>query len=172
MRARCEHGQILVVTAVSLVALLGIAALSIDAAYMYDQRNKLYAAADAAAKSSAFAYKQNTSSNLFEFARHEVTLMGLTPVVSTNCSTSAGSTGVCVHHPPQPPTPNPLSRHRRPRRQRRAQHLAGVLCRLSPARAGFSDHIFSVQRLDVCPVRDRGTHAPALAPGQDHRRHR
>ena len=36
-----QRGQIVVFVAVSLLALLGIGALSIDAAYMYDKRNKL-----------------------------------------------------------------------------------------------------------------------------------
>src|SRR5262245_49583898 len=92
-----ERGQIVVFAAVSMVALLGMAAFSIDAAYMYDYRNKLYAAADAAAKSGAFAYKENTGSNLFEFGKHELTLLGLTPVVS--CA-STGGTSLCIHSRP------------------------------------------------------------------------
>jgi len=86
-----------VFVAVSLVALLGMGALSIDAAYMYDQRNKLYAAADAAAKSAAFAYKQNTTSALWEFGKHEVELLGLTPV---NVCGSTSGTALCVNRPP------------------------------------------------------------------------
>jgi Flp pilus assembly protein TadG len=78
-RARAgERGQILVFTAVSLLALMGIAALSIDAAYLYDKRNRLYAAADAAAKSAAFAKKRDANSNLQTFANHEVAIMGIT----------------------------------------------------------------------------------------------
>ena len=47
---RGERGQVIVLTALSMTMLLGIAALSVDAAFMYDKRNRLYAAADAAAK--------------------------------------------------------------------------------------------------------------------------
>jgi hypothetical protein len=92
---RNERGQILVFTAVSLVALLGVAALSIDASYMYDQRNKLYAAADAAAKSAAFAYWRDTASNLDAFAQRAATDTGFTDVGS--CGSSG--TRVCVNHP-------------------------------------------------------------------------
>ncbi len=48
-----QRGQILIVTVLSMTVLLGFAALSIDASFMYDRRNQLYAAADAAAKSVA-----------------------------------------------------------------------------------------------------------------------
>ena len=94
-----ERGQVVVFVAVSLVAVLGIGALSIDAAYMYDKRNKLYAAADAAAKSAAFAYGKNTASDpyLWDFGRHELELLGLTPV--TACGSTSGY-ALCVHRPP------------------------------------------------------------------------
>ncbi len=71
-------------TAVSLVGLLGIAALSIDAAYMYDRR-------------AAFAKLRNGASNLQAFANREVVVMGLGPVVSCG---STGGTSVCVNQPP------------------------------------------------------------------------
>jgi hypothetical protein len=98
-----QRGQILVVTAVSLVAVLGVAALSIDAAYMYDQRNKLYAAADSAAKSAAFARIRNGASNMQAFANREVVLAGLEPIVNCNAT---GGTSVCVY---QPPTSGPFT---------------------------------------------------------------
>ena len=55
---RCERGQLLILMAVSMVAFLGITALSIDASYLYSQRNRLYAAADAAAKTGAIEVKR------------------------------------------------------------------------------------------------------------------
>jgi len=91
-----ERGQILVFTAVSLVALMGIAALSIDASHLYDRRNRLYAAADAAAKSAAFAMYRRPSSDLYAFASHELAVMGLTPVT---CG-STGGASLCVYSPP------------------------------------------------------------------------
>jgi Putative Flp pilus-assembly TadE/G-like len=95
---RAEHGQIVVFTAVSLVALIGIAALSLDASYMYDRRNKLYAAADAAAKSAAFAMFHDSGSDLQAFANHEVAILGFTSI-NSDCS-ATGGTSVCVYHPP------------------------------------------------------------------------
>jgi hypothetical protein len=92
-----ERGQILVFTAVSLVALMGIAALSIDAAYLYDKRNKLYAAADAAAKAAAFAKKRSpVNPDLYRMASHEVSALGFSPVA---CG-STGGASLCVYHPP------------------------------------------------------------------------
>jgi Flp pilus assembly protein TadG len=103
-----ERGQILVFTAVSLVALMGFTALTIDASFMYDRRNKLYAAADAAAKSAAFAMQRSTSApNLQTFANHEFAISGFTGMTG-NCSATSG-TVVCVHNPPLngPYTGNP-----------------------------------------------------------------
>jgi hypothetical protein len=76
---------------------MGIAALSIDAAYMYDRRNRLHAAADAAAKSAVLARLRNSSADVQAFANHEVTALGLAPVVSCGAT---GGTSVCVNRPP------------------------------------------------------------------------
>jgi hypothetical protein len=89
-----DRGQILLLTAFSMVALLGMAALALDASFMYDKRNRLYAAADAAAKSGAIEVRRNAGvadSELQTFADHAVTLHGFTPGVATN---------VTVHHAP------------------------------------------------------------------------
>ncbi len=67
-----------------------------------DRRNKLYAAADAAAKSAAFARLRNPASDLQAFANREVVVMGLGPVVSCG---STGGTSVCVG----PPTSGPFT---------------------------------------------------------------
>jgi Flp pilus assembly protein TadG len=89
-----ETGSILVLTALSMIVLLGIAALSVDISFMYDKRNRLQAAADAAAKSAAFELQRNSSislSDLQTFANQQVSAHGFDP---------AGTTSVVVHHPP------------------------------------------------------------------------
>ena len=87
-----ERGQILVLTAVLLTAILGIAALSLDAAFMYDERNRLFAAADAAAKAAALEMRRSGAANLQTFANHEVAVHGFNP--------AAAGTSVQVNHPP------------------------------------------------------------------------
>src|SRR5262245_16864717 len=90
------RGQILIMTAVSMFLLLGVAALSIDASFLYSRRNRLHAAADGGAASAALELlRGNTShSNLVAFAQAEVNAqlsgMGITPVVE--CSTTATGT--------------------------------------------------------------------------------
>ena len=92
-----DSGQILVLTAVIMVVLLGIAALSLDASFMYDKRNRLQAAADAAAKSAAIEVLRNPGvalSSLEAFADQQVTAHGFSP------SRSGGTTSVVVNHGP------------------------------------------------------------------------
>ena len=99
-----EPGQVLILTALCIPVLLGIAALSIDAAFMYDIRNRLYAAADAAAKSGAIEVRRNpsvTQANLENFAHQQVAAHGFTPgtttsVVVRRCS-DAGATCSAPH---------------------------------------------------------------------------
>ena len=89
-----ERGSILILTALSMAVLLGIAALSLDISFMYDKRNRLYAAADAAAKSGAFEVRRDESisqTDLEAFANQQVSAHGFNP---------AGTTSVVVHHPP------------------------------------------------------------------------
>jgi hypothetical protein len=89
-----DRGQILLLTAFSMIALLGIAAFALDASFMYDKRNRLYAAADDAAKSGAIEVHRNESvldSELQRFAENEVTRHGFTPNAATT---------VVVHRPP------------------------------------------------------------------------
>src|SRR5207245_2941529 len=52
-----ERGSILIMTALTLTGMLGVTALALDAAYMYDQRNRMGAAADGAALAAAQEYK-------------------------------------------------------------------------------------------------------------------
>lgn len=99
--ARGERGSILILTAFSMMVLLGIAALSVDVSYMYDMRNQLHAAADAAAKTGAFEVYRNsgvTLTALEAFANQQVIAHGLTP--SACGSTGVGDISVCVNHPP------------------------------------------------------------------------
>jgi len=99
--ARGEKGSIMILTALSMMVLLGIAALSVDASYMYDMRNRLHAAADAAAKSGAFEVHRNsgvTPAALKAFADQQVSVHGLTP--SACGSTGVGDISVCVNRPP------------------------------------------------------------------------
>ncbi len=92
-----ESGQILVMTAVAMVALLAIAALSLDVSYMYDKRNRLHSAADAAAKSVAIEMFRNSSilqADMEAFADREVAAHGFSP------TRLGGTTTVTVNHPP------------------------------------------------------------------------
>jgi hypothetical protein len=89
-----ERGSILILTALSMTVLLGIAALSLDISFMYDKRNRLHAAADAGAKSAAFELQRNSSISLIDlktFANQQVSAHGFNP---------AGPTNVVVNHPP------------------------------------------------------------------------
>jgi hypothetical protein len=87
---RQETGSILVMTALVLTVLLAITALAIDAAFMYDERNHMAAAADAAALAGAREMKRSPTANLQTFANYEVAVHGL----------PAGDTSVAVHRPP------------------------------------------------------------------------
>jgi hypothetical protein len=91
-----EKGSILVMTAVSLTALMGITALAVDASMLFDMRHRIEAAADAGAMAAALEYKRNTgatccgsSSNLYTFAKHDIELQSFT--VSTDFSSPNGS---------------------------------------------------------------------------------
>lgn len=80
--------------------LLSVAALAIDASFMYDRRNQLHAAADAAAKAGAIEIRRDASLTepiLKRFADAAVTDAGFTPAA---CDAASG-VSVCVHHPPQ-----------------------------------------------------------------------
>jgi hypothetical protein len=77
-----------------MTVLLGIAALSLDASFMYDKRNRLQAAADAAAKSAAIELVRNsavTLTSLRAFANQQVLRHGFSP---------GGTTSVVVNNPP------------------------------------------------------------------------
>lgn len=89
-----ESGQILILTALSMTAMLAIAALSIDVSFMYDKRNQMAAAADAAAKSAAIELRRNSAilqTSLEAFANKAVQRHNFNPGVTTT---------VTVNHPP------------------------------------------------------------------------
>jgi Flp pilus assembly protein TadG len=97
--ARDARGQILILTALSMTVLLGMAALSVDASFMYDKRNRLYAAADAAAKLAATEVHRRAATcdepaTLQAFANEEVARHGFNPSGATsvvmNCPPSSG----------------------------------------------------------------------------------
>src|SRR5688500_19624091 len=92
-----ESGQILVLTTVSMIALLGIMAITLDASFMFEKRNQLHAAADAAAKSAAMEIIRNptvSQASLEKFADHQVIAHGFLP------SRQSGTTSVVVNRPP------------------------------------------------------------------------
>lgn len=92
-----ESGQILVLAAVSMVALLGITALTLDTSFMFAKRNRLHAAADGAAKSAAMEIIRNSGiaqASLEAFADQQVAAQGF---VSTRLG---GTTSVVVNRPP------------------------------------------------------------------------
>lgn len=97
-----EKGQLLIITALGLVMLLGVTAFSIDASFMYDRRNRLYASADAAAKSGAIEVRRYANpsatvpplTSLEKFADQQVASHGFTP------SRQGGTASVVVNHPP------------------------------------------------------------------------
>jgi Flp pilus assembly protein TadG len=96
-RLRDQSGQILVLTSVSMVALLGVAALALDASFMTAKRNRMHSAADAAAKSAAIELVRNsavTQAALEAFADQQVAAHGLTP------TRQSGTTSVIINRPP------------------------------------------------------------------------
>src|SRR5262245_54634592 len=88
-------------SALAMFVLLAVAALSIDVAYMYDKRDRLHAAADAAAKQGAIEARRNTGVSavpcvdcggaLENFAAQQVAAHHLDPL---------GTTDIVVNRPP------------------------------------------------------------------------
>jgi Flp pilus assembly protein TadG len=90
-RVAREDGSILVMTAVVLVVLLGMTALTLDAAYLYDLRNRMGAAADAAAVAASKELASTTNNDdLTRFGRE-----------AASRSVDINTVTVTVHHPPQ-----------------------------------------------------------------------
>src|SRR4030095_16278379 len=72
-RSGDERGQILLLIALSIVVIIGVMSLTLDASFMYEERNRLHAAADAAAKSAALEVFRGNSlqAHLDAFAQRE-----------------------------------------------------------------------------------------------------
>ena len=98
-----ERGSILILTALSMTVLLGIAALSIDISFMYDKRNRLHAAADAAAKSGAFEVRRD-SVDFADRSRNVRESAGVRARVQSGrddqCCRPPSSNQRCVHRRP------------------------------------------------------------------------
>src|SRR5689334_20931616 len=95
--AHQDSGQILVLTTVSMIALLGIMAISLDASFMFEKRNQLHAAADAAAKSAAIEVIRNpavSQASLEKFADQQIIAHGFQP------ARLGGTANVVVNRPP------------------------------------------------------------------------
>lgn len=93
--ARDSRGQILVLTAVALPVLLGIAALALDVGFMYDYRRRAQTAADAAAMSAALHMITNpsaTNADLTTVARQDASYNGF--------SDGVNDISVTLHRPP------------------------------------------------------------------------
>jgi hypothetical protein len=97
-RAVREDGSILVLTALAVVILLGMTALAVDASYMFDYRNKMAAAADAAALAGAYEIKRNPDIDKTD----PLPLRYLVQKEASNNGFTNGSSGVSVtvNHPP------------------------------------------------------------------------
>ena len=92
---RNERGSILVLAAIVVPVLLGFAALALDAGYYYDYKQRMGAAADAAALAGAFEIKRLpgiTQASLETYARDDAARNGFTHGVN--------GVDVDVRHPP------------------------------------------------------------------------
>lgn len=104
IRARCgsdgrasERGSVLVFVAVSITVLLAASGLFLSAAYGFDYKHRLGAAADAAAKAAAFEVNSQgslvTGASLTAFGRQAVAMAGLsTASVTVRRCNDAGAT--------------------------------------------------------------------------------
>jgi hypothetical protein len=90
-----ERGSILLLAAIVLPVLLGLAALALDAGYMFDYRQRMGAAADAAAVAGAFEIKRSfaiDSATLNPYIRDDATRNGFTD--------GTGGVTVTISRPP------------------------------------------------------------------------
>jgi Flp pilus assembly protein TadG len=110
-----ERGQLLILMAVIMLSVLSITAFSINVSFAYDKRNKLYAAADAAAKiaavevfrdggigGAALCNPCDETHPLQKFAEQQVSAHGFTPIA---CGATTAGAALCIYHPPRDPSP-------------------------------------------------------------------
>lgn len=98
---RSESGSIVILTALVMVVVLGIVAFAVDASFLYSERSRLSAAADAAAKAAAIENQRGVA-DLQPFADREVALHGFDPGGTTTVSvnrTAPGYVEVVVSKP-------------------------------------------------------------------------
>lgn len=109
MRVRAdEKGQMLVLTALAIVALLGFLALAVDVGLLFRAKRQVQTAADAGAIAAAVEYWYNGSTNMAAAAGTAVGNNGMplsyTPTLNTGCpSTTANcaivrTTGISGYH--------------------------------------------------------------------------
>jgi hypothetical protein len=104
MNRSTERGSVLILTAISMLTLVAIAALSLSASFAYDRRNQLGAAADDAAKSAATELLRTpslTTAQLQNFANQAVQAHGFTPTATACDTPTTTAVSVCVYKPPQ-----------------------------------------------------------------------
>ena len=96
-----ESGQVLVLTAASLVALMGFMGLAIDVGMLLRTQRQMQIAADAAAVAGALDYKYNGSgSSAVTQGCNAATANGVTGTCTTGACTTATSAQVCIMTPP------------------------------------------------------------------------
>ncbi|HEU5352074.1 MAG TPA: pilus assembly protein TadG-related protein [Terracidiphilus sp.] len=84
-----ENGQMLVLTALSIVALLGFLALAVDMGLLFRSKRQVQTAADAGAIAAALEYSYNGTTNMGSVAGTAVSSNGVTlsytPTLNTDC---------------------------------------------------------------------------------------
>jgi hypothetical protein len=88
-----ERGSIVVLTAISLVMLLGVTALAIDASFLYESRDRMGAAADAAAKAAALELTRTSDDAA-------LTRYGEDAAVRLGFTNGVNGISIAVNHPP------------------------------------------------------------------------
>lgn len=95
---RDESGQMLVLTALSLVALLGFMALAVDVGLLFRAKRQVQTAADAGAIAGALEYSYNGTTNIGSVAGTSVTNNGVTlsytPSLNTGCPSTTANCAI------------------------------------------------------------------------------
>lgn len=96
-----ESGQALLITAASLVVLMGFMGLAIDVGMLLRTQRQMQIAADAAAVAGALDYKYNASnSSAVTQGCNAATANGVTGTCTTGACTTATSVQICMMSPP------------------------------------------------------------------------
>jgi Flp pilus assembly protein TadG len=101
-RCREESGAVLVLVAIMIPVFLGLAALSVDLGYFYQQQRKVQSTADSAALAGAQALSTSTAAATSQAKAYVIANMPNVPQVYT-CSTTEptqpAQPGVCITNP-------------------------------------------------------------------------